>query len=79
MGRPVEYREPRTAWSIRMRADLAEMVDELAREMVVSRNKVIEYAVEMYMKRLDLAFGFDAATAEATRTTEPDHDEGERA
>ena len=52
MSRP--GRPERRAVNLRLRVDLLEALDETAEEIVVSRNRLVEIAVESYLSRLEL-------------------------
>lgn len=45
---------PRTSIAVRIRTDLVEALEETADELVVSRNLLVERAVEEYLRRLEL-------------------------
>jgi hypothetical protein len=47
-------RTDRTHLSIRMRPQILEALDETAEELVVSRSRLIEAAVESFLARLEL-------------------------
>jgi metal-responsive CopG/Arc/MetJ family transcriptional regulator len=56
---------PRRAVSIRMREDLAEALDETAKELIVSRNRLVEIAVEEYLGRIGDRLAAGGSTAQA--------------
>jgi metal-responsive CopG/Arc/MetJ family transcriptional regulator len=56
---------PRRAVSIRMREDLAEALDETAKELIVSRNRLVEIAVEEYLWRIGDRLAAGGSTAQA--------------
>jgi metal-responsive CopG/Arc/MetJ family transcriptional regulator len=48
-----------------MREDLAEALDETAKELIVSRNRLVEIAVEEYLGRIGDRLAAGGSTAQA--------------